>query len=342
MTRSQLSQRCYEHTVRNVPSHVNEITSTMWRCMAKSGHITVEKHGIDHDESRSQQCKIFRINVEINTVAGFLNAPPRSHGIRWGNQINVIIHFVQIYLRIICTKFHENLLKIDGDTAWLYPNWQYWQTVWHFLHFDSLDLFVILVHPFPPMVPHLSPSKKSVIFELHQNGTSNRKIAQRFNCHHTTISRIIVNMEKSGTPYYVTPGRGRKSILDEQILCLIERELFSGHARDIVEAQKNLDLSCDASTIHKALNKFGLHGRVCRKKPLLKPIHVRKQKLGLSSLQNGCIICGALYGSLTSQSTIFLARMGRNIAGEGLGKNFCPGTLPQQWRGVVAKSMCGA
>ena len=68
------------------------------------------------------------------TVAGFLNAPPRSHGIRWGNQINVIIHFVQISLRIICTKFHENLLKIDGDTAWLYPNWQYWQTVWHFLH----------------------------------------------------------------------------------------------------------------------------------------------------------------------------------------------------------------
>ena len=84
-----------------------------------------------------------------------------------------------------------------GDTAWLYPNWQYWQTVWHFLHivtFDSLDLFVILVHPFPPMVPHLSPSKKSIIFELHQNGTSNRKIAQRFNCHHTTISWIIVNM----------------------------------------------------------------------------------------------------------------------------------------------------
>ena len=68
------------------------------------------------------------------TVAGFLNAPPRSHGIRWGNQINVIIHFVQIYLRIICTKFHENLLKIDGDTAQLYPNWQYWQTAWHFLH----------------------------------------------------------------------------------------------------------------------------------------------------------------------------------------------------------------
>ena len=137
---------------------------------------------------------------------------------------------------------------------------------------------MILVHPFPPMVPHLSPSKKSVIFKLHQNGTSNRKIAQRFNCHHTTISRIIVNMEKSGTPYYVTPGRGRKSILDERILRLIEQELFSGCVRDVVEARKNLDLSCDASTIRKALNKFGLHGRVRRKKPLLKPIHVRKRK----------------------------------------------------------------
>ena len=57
-----------------------------------------------------------------------------------------------------------------------------------------------------PMVPQLSPSKKSVIFELHECGMSNRTIAEWFNCHHTTITRTIMNMKKHESPYYTTPG----------------------------------------------------------------------------------------------------------------------------------------
>ena len=134
-------------------------------------------------------------------------------------------------------------------------------------------------------------------------------------------------MEKSGTPYYVTPGQGQKSILDEQILRLIERELFSGRARDVVEAWNSLVMPPPSA---RHLTSLGCMAECAGRSPFSSQFMFISEKLGLSSLQNGRIICGALYGSLMSRSTIFLAWMGRNIAGEGLGKNFCPGTLPQQ------------
>ena len=78
------------------------------------------------------------------------------------------------------------------------------------------------------------------------------------------------------------------------------------------------------------------------KSPISSQSMFASEKSGRSSSQNGRVINGAAYGSLMSRSTIFLAQMGRNIVGEGLGKNFCQEILFQQWRGVVAKSMCGA
>jgi transposase len=128
------------------------------------------------------------------------------------------------------------------------------------------------------MVPQLSPSKKSVIFELHERGMSNRKIAERFNCHHTTITRTITNMKKHESPYYTTPGRGRKQLLDERDGRRIEREILSGRARDISDLRKSLQLPCSDSTLRRALYKMGMHGRLRRKKPYLKPVHVRKRK----------------------------------------------------------------
>ena len=52
-----------------------------------------------------------------------------------------------------------------------------------------------------------------------------------------------------------------------------------------------------AVTRHFAgLYKMGMHGRLCRKKPYLKPVHVRKWKAWLTSSRNGCLFNGALYG----------------------------------------------
>lgn len=116
------------------------------------------------------------------------------------------------------------------------------------------------------------------MFELHLNGMSNRKIAERFGCHHTTIGRIIENMNKHGTPYYVNRGRGRKHILDERDERRIERELSSGRARDVSDLRKNLGLPCSDSTLRRALYSMGLHGRMRRKKPYLKLKHVHQRK----------------------------------------------------------------
>ena len=57
------------------------------------------------------------------------------------------------------------------------------------------------------MAPHLTPSKKVVIYELHCQGKLNKAIAERYQHHPSTIENIIKNMEQHHNPYYVNPGR---------------------------------------------------------------------------------------------------------------------------------------
>ena len=126
------------------------------------------------------------------------------------------------------------------------------------------------------MAPHLTPSKRAVIYELHKLRKSNKALAEKYGCHPTTIKNIIGNLERHHTPYYHNPGRGRKPLFDSRDLHQMAHEIRSGNARDASDVHRNLDIRCHPSTVRKALDSIGLYGRVRQKVLLLKRDAVRK------------------------------------------------------------------
>jgi hypothetical protein len=123
------------------------------------------------------------------------------------------------------------------------------------------------------MAPHLTPSKRAVIYELHKLRKSNKALAEKYGCHPTTIG----NLEHHHTPYYHNPGHGRKPLFDSRDLHQMAREIRSGNARDTSDVHCNLDIRCHPSTVHKALDSIGLYGRVRQNVLLLKRDAVRKR-----------------------------------------------------------------
>ena len=127
----------------------------------------------------------------------------------------------------------------------------------------------------------LTASQRAVVIALHQEGLSSRQIAQRVNCHQTTVSRLIKRFNDSGSTAPMT-GRGRKrssSTRDDRALVhtsLRNRFLSSSDLKRKWEMQCGVSVS--TSTIRKRLAKAGLHGRRPRKKPLLTP-QMRKARL---------------------------------------------------------------
>lgn len=121
------------------------------------------------------------------------------------------------------------------------------------------------------MAPHLSPSKRSVIKELHDQGQTHQQIAEHFNCAPTTITNVLCRMAQHSDPYYVTPGRGcPKKISDSDVLYACQ-QFKGGFWMDAADAQRKHYTETGASTWQQELALHGLHGQVVRVKPDLKP-----------------------------------------------------------------------
>lgn len=115
------------------------------------------------------------------------------------------------------------------------------------------------------MARHLSLSKRARIHELKLLNKSNKEIAKQFGVHPSTVALTHSRMDEFKTPYYVTPGRGRKPVLSERDLRQMKREVQSGRARNGADVLRNLALPVHPSTVRRKLVDLGLFGRACRR-----------------------------------------------------------------------------
>ena len=73
------------------------------------------------------------------------------------------------------------------------------------------------------------------------------------------------------------PRSGRLAKMTARAQCRMLNEVKKNPRVSAIDLQKSLELaniSVDESTIHKTLNKNGVHGRASRKKPLLSKINI--------------------------------------------------------------------
>src|SRR6266576_6937783 len=73
---------------------------------------------------------------------------------------------------------------------------------------------------------YTSPSKVSRIVDHQRQGQSHNEIAKSIGIHHTTVSQILKQFEKSGDNYHINPktGRPRKMEIHE---CRIAAQMLS-------------------------------------------------------------------------------------------------------------------
>jgi len=110
-----------------------------------------------------------------------------------------------------------------------------------------------------------------------KEGLSSRAIAQLYNIHRSTVSRIIKNTDDVIPPQ--RPGRPRQvSVRDER---RILRSITSGVTPTVAQAVQHFksegSYQLSVSSIKRILRRNGLHGRVRRKKPLLKRKHRQRR-----------------------------------------------------------------
>src|SRR5215470_4017470 len=110
-----------------------------------------------------------------------------------------------------------------------------------------------------------------------KEGLSSRAIAQLYNIHRSTVSRIIKNTDDVIPPQ--RPGRPRQvSVRDGR---RILRSITSGVTPTVTQAVQHFksegSYQLSVSSIKRILRRNGLHRRVRRKKPLLKRKHRQRR-----------------------------------------------------------------
>lgn len=129
------------------------------------------------------------------------------------------------------------------------------------------------------MGPQLSPSKKSVIWELHCSGKSNSDIARKYHRHPSTIANVIDKMDQYRNPYYKVPGRGRPRKLDAHDDLQMVRAIRSGNYRDAADVHRDMFQHVEASTVRRHMIDNRFYGRIRRARPYLSPIAIHKRKI---------------------------------------------------------------
>ena len=130
-------------------------------------------------------------------------------------------------------------------------------------------------------LPYTSVGERQTMQVLHNLGKSNKEIATILGCNASTVGRILTKFKnsgsfspkkKSGRPKKITPNK------EARIVQLCE-EYRKRPASEINAMMREEDPSfkVNDTAIRYYLRKNGLHGRICCRKPLLRPANKVKR-----------------------------------------------------------------
>lgn len=125
----------------------------------------------------------------------------------------------------------------------------------------------------------LTRQVRDKVVEKFKAGLGYKKISQALNISRSTVQSIIQKWKKYGTTANL-PRHGRPPKLTERARRALVREAAKRPMITLEELQKStaqVGESVHRTTISRALHKSGLHGRVARRKPLLKERHKKSR-----------------------------------------------------------------
>ncbi|GJE96522.1 transposable element Tcb2 transposase [Phanerochaete sordida] len=123
-----------------------------------------------------------------------------------------------------------------------------------------------------------TPSKKSRMLLLDDQGKMARSIATEVGMSASQVRKIMPGLRESRDPYAVKPKPGRPRKLDERDLRRARREIKSGRAPDATALQRDMFPDVSPRTVQRNLCEIGLPGRVRRKKPYLSKKHRKSRR----------------------------------------------------------------
>ena len=120
---------------------------------------------------------------------------------------------------------------------------------------------------------------RKCVVELHNKGNGYRKISSTLNVPISSVRNIIVKFRNDGTTANrARTGRNRKLTERDVRSCMkIVNKDPKITSKELQSHLASTGKTVDVSTVRRYLNREGLHGRVPRMKPLLKPIHKEKR-----------------------------------------------------------------
>lgn len=126
-----------------------------------------------------------------------------------------------------------------------------------------------------PRARELPERLRQSIVDAHMSGEGYKVISKRFDVHISTVRQIIYKWKKAETVVsFRRAGRPRK--ISEKGQRKIAREVSANPrltSKDLQASLAAANIHCHRSTVRRALNESGIHGRVARKKPLLSKKH---------------------------------------------------------------------
>lgn len=127
--------------------------------------------------------------------------------------------------------------------------------------------------------PPYSPSKRATIAEAALSQPY-RKVAERFGCSISTVSRLVKNAATRGTQRSIKPP-GRPPSIDRRTLSRIRRT-FRAHRflqpRFVLHLLQLSGITLSLSSLRRLMKKFGLKRRVARTKPWLSKVAKFKRR----------------------------------------------------------------
>ncbi|GAV01586.1 hypothetical protein RvY_12274 [Ramazzottius varieornatus] len=122
---------------------------------------------------------------------------------------------------------------------------------------------------------------RNLVIKKHLNKISNHEISGQLCIPRTSVLNIVRNFKDTGNVGQ-KPGRGRKrktsALTDRLIVRKVLRDRRKSASTIEEETKAELAVSISEQTVRNRIQEKGLHGRVARKKPLIKP-HARKMRL---------------------------------------------------------------
>lgn len=124
----------------------------------------------------------------------------------------------------------------------------------------------------------VTPTKAAKIVVLREHKHTFADIGNQLGIDERTASRNYKRMLKTNDPYAPRPYKGRPKILTPHKVRRAKRAILSGTARDATDCQRQLFPTLTPQAVRKMLCAIGLPGRVRRKRPYLKRVHVKTRK----------------------------------------------------------------